>query len=155
MKKYRDLYEEEKQRHEEALQRYREDHPYEMEIINLHKRCNKTDTKAVSKTAPRAAKSGYHLFLREQLGEMTGEDRKNYRSIVSRRWKKIKEDPEKLSIYNDRARQMKNEAGELGDDSQNEKTVVDRPAVKRPKKHQKPLSLLIQTQITQTMNKNM
>ena len=41
MKKYRDLYEEEKQRHEEALQRYQEDHMDEMEIINLHKRCNK------------------------------------------------------------------------------------------------------------------
>ena len=37
----RDLYEEEKRRHEEALQRYQEDHMDEMEIINLHKRCNK------------------------------------------------------------------------------------------------------------------
>ena len=41
MKKYKDLYEEEKQRHEEALQRYQEDHVDEMNIINLHKRCNK------------------------------------------------------------------------------------------------------------------
>ena len=41
---------------------------------------------------------------------MTGEDRKNYRSIVSRRWKEIKEDIERLSAYNDRARQMNNEA---------------------------------------------
>ena len=41
MKKYKDLYEEEKQRHEEALQRYQEDHTDEMEIINLHKKCNK------------------------------------------------------------------------------------------------------------------
>ena len=41
MKKYRDLYEEEKIQHEEALQRYQEDHMDEMEIINLHKRCNK------------------------------------------------------------------------------------------------------------------
>ena len=41
MKKYKDLYEEEKQRHEEALQRCQEDHMDEMEIINLHKRCNK------------------------------------------------------------------------------------------------------------------
>ena len=90
MKKYKDLYEEEKQRHEEALQRYQEDHMDEMEIINLHKRCNKTDTKAVVKTAPKAPKSRYHLFLREQLDEMTGEDRKNYRSIVSRSWKEIK-----------------------------------------------------------------
>ena len=41
MKKYKDLYEEEKQRHEEALQRYQEDHTDEMEIISLHKKCNK------------------------------------------------------------------------------------------------------------------
>ena len=41
IKKYKDLYEEEKQRHEETFQRYQEDHMDEMEIINLHKRCNK------------------------------------------------------------------------------------------------------------------
>ena len=103
-----------------------------MEIISLHKRCNKTDIKTVAKTAPKAPKSRYHLFLREQLDEMTGEDRKNYRSIVSRRWKEIKEDPARLSAYNDRVRQIKNKAKELGDDSQNEKTVVDRPAVRLP-----------------------
>ena len=91
----------------------------EMEIINLHKRRNKTDTKAVAKTAPKAPRSRYHLFLREQLDEMTGEDRKNYRSIVSRRWKEIKEDPEELSAYNDRARQKKMEAGGPTDDSKN------------------------------------
>ena len=43
MKKYKELYEEEKQRHEGALQRYQEDHPDEMEIIKLHKKCNKKD----------------------------------------------------------------------------------------------------------------
>ena len=52
MKKYKDLYKEEKQRHEEALQRYQEDHADEMEIINLHKKCNKTKT--VANTAPKA-----------------------------------------------------------------------------------------------------
>ena len=41
MKKYKDLYEEKKQRREEALQRYQEDHMDEMEIINLRKMCNK------------------------------------------------------------------------------------------------------------------
>ena len=46
MKKYRDLYEVEKQRYEEALQRYQKDHMDEVEIINLHKRCNKTGAKA-------------------------------------------------------------------------------------------------------------
>ena len=42
MKNYRDLYKEEKRRDEEALKRYQEDHMDEMETINLHKRCNKT-----------------------------------------------------------------------------------------------------------------
>ena len=46
MKKYKGLYEEEKQRHEEALQRYQEDHMDKMEIINLHKKCNKRTRKA-------------------------------------------------------------------------------------------------------------
>ena len=41
MKKYKKLYEDEKQRHEEALRRYQEDHMDEMEIIDLHKRSNK------------------------------------------------------------------------------------------------------------------
>ena len=57
IKKYKDLYKEEKQRQEEALQRYQEDQMDEMEIINLHKRRNKTDTKAVAKTAPKAPRS--------------------------------------------------------------------------------------------------
>ena len=68
--KYKGLYEEDKQRHEEALQRHQEDHIDEVEIISLHKRCNKTKT--VAKTAQKAPKSGYHLFLREQLDVMTG-----------------------------------------------------------------------------------
>ena len=51
MKKYKDLYEEEKQRHDEALQRYQEDHPDEMEIINLHKKCNKNARKVSQKKA--------------------------------------------------------------------------------------------------------
>ena len=37
MKKNRNLYEEEKRRHKEALQRYQEDNMNEMDIINLHK----------------------------------------------------------------------------------------------------------------------
>ena len=41
MKKYKDLNEAEKQRHEEGLQKYQQDHVDEIEIINLHKRCNK------------------------------------------------------------------------------------------------------------------
>ena len=45
MKKYKELYKEEKQQHEEALQRYQEDQADEMEIIELHKKCNKKDRK--------------------------------------------------------------------------------------------------------------
>ena len=109
MKKYKDLYEEKKRRHEEGLQRYQEDHVVEMDIISLHKRCNKTKTaaKTGAKAAPKVPKRGHHLFLREQLDKMTGEDQKNYHSIVSRRWKEIKEDPARLSAYGDRVRQMK------------------------------------------------
>ena len=73
---------------------------------------------------------------------MTREDRKNYQSIVSRRWKEIKEDPARLSEYNDRARQMQNEAEESGDDSQNEKTMVDRPTAKHLKKVPKTLEFV-------------
>ena len=51
MKKYKDLYEEEKQRHEEALQRYQEDNVDEMEIIKLHKKCNKKDKKLLKPKA--------------------------------------------------------------------------------------------------------
>ena len=43
MKKYKELYEEEKQRDEEALQRYQEDHTDEMEMIKAHKKCNKKE----------------------------------------------------------------------------------------------------------------
>ena len=102
MKKYRDLYEVKKQQYEEPLQRYQEDHMDEVEIISLHKRCNKTnskvttkeDTNEVAKTGAKAvtkaSTSVYHFFLREQLGKMTGEDQKSYYSIVStERLKKI------------------------------------------------------------------
>ena len=99
MKKYRDLYKEEKQRHEEALQRY-QDHIDEMEIINLHKRCKKTDTKVAAKTGvkttSKAPRSRYHLFMRKQPDKMTEENQKIYCNIVLRRRKEIKEDPSRL-----------------------------------------------------------
>ena len=59
------------------------------------------------------------FFVKEQLDEMTRENRRNYRSMVSRSWKEITEDPARLSGYNDRASQIKNEAEKptkLGDD---------------------------------------
>ena len=82
-------------------------------------------------------------FFEGELDEMTEEDRKKYRSIVSRKWKEIREDPARLSVYNDRPRQMKNEAEKttkLGDDSlvsrtkQHEKTMAERSAAKQPQK---------------------
>ena len=69
--------------------------------------------------------------MREQLEKMTGEDRRNYCSIVSRRWKEIKEDPAM-------ARQMKNEAvkpAKAGDDlsvgSMEQQTVTERSVAKK------------------------
>ena len=47
VKKYKYLYHEKKRRHEEALQRYQQDHIDEMEITNLHKRCNKKARKTL------------------------------------------------------------------------------------------------------------
>ena len=158
MKKYKDLYEVEKRRYEEALQRYQEDHIDEVEIINLHKMCNKTETKKDAKanaktgskveskkgakaganTASKDPRSRYHLFLREQLEKMAGEDRKNYRSIVSRMWKKIKEDPAKLFTYNNRVRQMMDEAEkpakvryDLSVGSMEQQAVTERPIIKK------------------------
>ena len=58
MKKYKDLYEEENGRHEEALQRYQEDNMDELELINLHKRCNKKARKTPQpKNATKSPKS--------------------------------------------------------------------------------------------------
>ena len=51
MKMYKDLYEQEKQRHEEAIQRLQEDHTDEMKIIKLHKKCNKKARKVPQKKA--------------------------------------------------------------------------------------------------------
>ena len=53
MKKYKGLYQVEKQQYKEALQRYQEDHIDEVEIISLHKRCNKTETKRGAKAKQR------------------------------------------------------------------------------------------------------
>ena len=90
MKKYRNLNDVEKQQYGEALQRYQEDYMDEVEIINIRKRFNKTGVKADTKrgvktvanaasktdtkTASKAHRSEYHLFLKEQLEKMTRED---------------------------------------------------------------------------------
>ena len=180
IKKYRDLYEAEKQQYEEAQQRYQQDHLDKVEIISLHKRCNKTATKAATKAATKTstttgAKAGpktclkvprsrEHLFLREKVGKMTGEARKNYHRIVSRKWKRIKKDPARLIPYNNRAKQMSDETNKptkSGDDFlvgsmvQHEEMVTERPVVKRIqtqlKKALKSQHLSKRNQMTQTM----
>ena len=109
---YSDLYKAEKLQYEKALHRYQEDNLDEEEIISLHKRCNKRGVKADTKGSPKvgekpgakAPRKEYHLFLREQHGMITKGDRKNYQNIISGRWKKIKEGPARLIIYNIRAK---------------------------------------------------
>ena len=71
IKKYSDLCEAKKQRYEEDLQRYKEDHIDKVEIINLHKKYNKTDAKASEKagvkTSAKTPNSGCHLFWGNSL----------------------------------------------------------------------------------------
>ena len=85
---------------------------------------------------------------------------------MPRRWKEIKEDPPRLSQYNDRARQMNNESEKLaktGDyllvGSMEQQTVTERLVVKRKQRQSqkapKAPQFVIQTQMTQTMNKNL
>lgn len=55
---------------------------------------------------------------------MTERDQRNYRSIISRRWKEIKEDPKRLVVYNSKAKHLRNKAAkvkltEFGDDQHN------------------------------------
>ena len=73
---------------------------------------------------------------------MTGENRKSYGSIVSRRRKEVNEDPARLSAYKDTGRQMRDNNPLV----QHEKTVTERTAVKRiqrrPKKAPKISELI-------------
>ena len=112
-------------------------------------------------------RSGYHLFLREQFEKMTGVDRRNYCTILSRKWKAIKEDPARISAYNDGSRQIKDPSISSmeqqtmaerqlqkvpnsrefvdtdSDDADTEDEEEQEPEVKQPKKYQQPQSLLI------------
>ena len=77
MKKYKDLYEEEKRRHEEALQRYQEDHMDEMGIINIHKRCNKRARKVPQpKKASKSPKSDEPKKVLEPIDDPNEEEQK-------------------------------------------------------------------------------
>ena len=100
-----------------------------MKMISLLKRCDKTDAMAAAKAGTKrgakaatntggkavakATRSGCHLFLRDQLSNMTEEDQQNYRSILSWRWKKIKKDRARLFAYSNRACQIRDGAEKL------------------------------------------
>ena len=71
MKKYKGLHEEEKQRHEEALKRYQEDYADEMEIIKLHKKCNKKDRNVLQ---PKALSKSNELSKEEQKPKKTSSE---------------------------------------------------------------------------------
>ena len=119
--KYKDPYKEEKQQHEKALQRYQEDHMDEMEIINLHKGCNKK-AKKVSQPKKASPKSDEPKKVSEPIGDPSEEGQK------------LKKADEKKT------------------------TTKAGKKVKKPhslRKHRSPQSLLIQTQMTQTMNKDL
>ena len=110
---------------------------------------SKKGAKAGANTASKDPRSRYHLFLREQLEKMAGGDRKNYRSIVSRMWKKIKEDPAKLFTYNNRARQMMDEAEkpakvryDLSVGNMEQQAVTERPIIKKTQR-QPPKSIKV------------
>ena len=122
MKKYKELYEGEQQQQEEGLQRYQDDHAGEMEIIKLHKKCNKKDKKVLQSKA--ISKSDEPKKLSEPIDDPSEEEQKP---------KKASSDGKKTAT---RAGKKLERTHSL-------------------KKHQSPQSLLIQTQMTQTMNKNL
>ena len=96
----------------------------------------KVGVKAIEK----ATRSKYLLFLREQLGKMTGKHQKSYFSIVSRKWKKIKEDPARLISYSNRAKKMKGVVGKpakLGDGRSVSYMLMERTAVKNTQRQPK------------------
>ena len=106
MKKYIGLYEAEKRKYVEALQRYQEDHIEEMEMFFNIK---KDFTRIGAKEGARASMKQCHLFLMDQFDKMTEEDGKNYRRFVSRRWKEIKKDLKRLVEYNNRTKKLRDE----------------------------------------------
>ena len=111
MENYRDLYEVEKQRYDEALQRCQEYHMDEVDIVSPHKWWKKTVAKTTTKASTKAGarkvtktnakgvekapRSGYHNFMREQFSKMTGDDPKTIVALYQengRRLMKILQD---------------------------------------------------------------
>ena len=77
MKKYKDLHEDDKRRHEQALQRYQEDDMDEMGIINIHKRCNNRAMKVPQpKKASKSPKSDEPKKVLEPINDPNEEEQK-------------------------------------------------------------------------------
>ena len=98
MKNYKDLYEEEKQRHEEALQKYQEDHMDKIEIIHLHKRCNKKARKVPQpKKASKSFKSDESKKVSGPIDDPSKEEQKpkkaNGKKTATKAGKKVKKAP--------------------------------------------------------------
>ena len=55
----------------------------EVKIIILQKMGNKTSAKAGASPCAKAPRGRYPLFLRKQLGKISGEDQESCRSIAS------------------------------------------------------------------------
>ena len=93
IKKYRDLYEEEKQRHEEALQRYQEDNMDEMETINLDKMCNKMARKTPRpKKVPKSPKSDDSNEVEQRPKKHQGQAME--KKVTTKAGKKVKKTPQ-------------------------------------------------------------
>ena len=109
-----------------ALQKYQEDHMDEMEIINLHKKCNKKVRK-VSQPPKKAL-----WDTNDPSEEPKKADGKRTTTKAGALQPKKPQKPLSLLI----------------------RTQMTQTMSKKPKNHQKPLSFLIRTQMTETMNEN-
>ena len=137
MKKYKELYEEKKQRHEEALQRYQEDYADEMEIIKLHKKCNKKDRKVLKPIA--LSKSDEPKKVSETINDSSEEEQKPKKSTTK-------------AVKNVKKSLQPKKAPKSLIQTQMIQTINKNLSQNSFKKYQKTLSLLIQTQV---MNKNL
>ena len=131
MKKYKDLYELEKQRHEEALQRYQENHADEMEIINIHKKCSKKERKEPKKALD-------DLNEEEQKSKKT-----DGKKTTTKQSQKVPKIPEFVDVEQERQPKKASKTTEYSDDEQgSEVTCIvmysteneQDPTVKQPQK---------------------
>ena len=162
MEKYKDLYGEEKQRHEEALQRYQKDYMDKMEIISLHKRCNKK-AKKVSQPKKASPKSDEPKKVSGPIDDPIEEEQNpkkaGGKNTTTKTGKKVK----KASQAKKAPNTPEFVDTGLDDTDQEQERVVNKPQIvpkapefvdtgtdneqnDNPKKQQKPLS-------TQTKNK--